>query len=46
MAPEIKATSARLPPCPLLSARMVIVTYWIVTTNVIDQKIRLTTPRT
>ena len=41
----ISASSARLPPSPLLSARMMIVTYLIVTTIIIDQKIRLSTPR-
>ena len=43
---EISASSARLPPSPLLSARMMIATYLIVTTIIIDQKIRLSTPNT
>ena len=42
--PEISASSARLPPSPLLSARMMIVTYFRLTTIIIDQNIRLTTP--
>ena len=41
----ISASSARLPPSPLLSARMMIMTYLSVTTIIIDQKIRLRTPR-
>ena len=41
----IRASRARLPPSPLLSARMMMVTYLIVTTIIIDQKIRLSTPR-
>ena len=41
---EIKASKARLPPSPLLSARMMIMTYFTVTTSIIDQKIRLSTP--
>ena len=40
----INASSARLPPSPLLSARMMIVTYFSVTMVIIDQKIRLSTP--
>jgi hypothetical protein len=40
----ISASSARLPPSPLLSARMMMVTYFSVTTIIIDQKIRLSTP--
>ena len=40
----ISASSARLPPSPLLSARMMIVTYFSVTMIIIDQKIRLSTP--
>ncbi len=40
----MSASSARLPPSPLLSARMMIVTYLIVTMIIIDQKIRLKTP--
>jgi|GEM_PF-6021211 len=43
---ESSATSASEPPSPLLSARINKVTYWIETTSVIDQKIRLTTPST
>jgi hypothetical protein len=43
---EIKASKARLPPSPLLSARMMMETYLIVTTIIIDQKIRLSTPST
>ena len=39
----ISASSARLPPSPLLSARMMIMTYFSVTTIIIDQKIRLRT---
>ena len=42
--PLTKASKARLPPSPLLSARMMIVTYLKVTTIIIDQNIRLTTP--
>src|ERR1044072_3975784 len=41
----INASRARLPPSPLLSARMITVTYLIATTIIIDQKIRLSTPR-
>ena len=41
----ISASSARLPPSPLLSARMMIVTYLSVTMIIIDQKIRLSTPK-
>ena len=41
----IRATSARLPPSPLLSARMMIVTYLIATMISIDQKMRLRTPK-
>ena len=41
--PEIdrfmRASRARLPPSPLLSARMMIMTYLKVTTIIIDQKI-------
>ena len=40
----IRASKARLPPSPLLSARMMTVTYFSVTTIIIDQKIRLSTP--
>ena len=40
----ISASSARLPPSPLLSARMTMVTYFSVTTIIIDQKIRLRMP--
>ena len=40
----IIASRARLPPSPLLSARMMIMTYLNVTTSIIDQKIRLRTP--
>ena len=40
----ISASRARLPPSPLLSARMMIVTYFSVTMIIIDQKIRLSTP--
>ena len=42
--PDTKASSARLPPSPLLSARMMMTTYLIVTTIIIDQNIRLITP--
>ena len=42
--PLTSASSARLPPSPLLSARMMIDTYFTVTTIIIDQNIRLTTP--
>ena len=35
----ISASRARLPPSPLLSARMMIMTYFSVTTIIIDQKI-------
>ena len=41
----ISASKARLPPSPLLSARMMIVTYFRVTMIIIDQKIRLRTPK-
>ena len=41
----ISARSARLPPSPLLSARMMMVTYFSVTMIIIDQKIRLSTPK-
>ena len=41
---EIRASNARLPPSPLLSARMMMVTYFSVTMIIIDQKIRLSTP--
>ena len=41
----IRASRARLPPSPLLSARMMTVTYLSVTTIIIDQKIRLSTPK-
>ena len=40
----ISASKARLPPSPLLSARMMTDTYLNVTTIIIDQKIRLSTP--
>ena len=40
----ISASSARLPPSPLLSARMITVTYFSVTMIIIDQNIRLTMP--
>jgi hypothetical protein len=40
----ISARSARLPPSPLLSARMMMLTYFSVTMIIIDQKIRLSTP--
>ena len=40
----ISANNAKLPPSPLLSARMMIVTYFKVTMVIIDQKIRLSTP--
>ena len=40
----IRASSARLPPSPLLSARMMMVTYFSVTMIIIDQKIRLRMP--
>ena len=43
--PDTSASNARLPPSPLLSARMMIATYFTDTTIIIDQKIRLTTPR-
>ncbi len=42
--PDTRASSARLPPSPLLSARMMMATYLIVTTIIIDQNIRLSTP--
>ncbi len=35
----MSARSARLPPSPLLSARMITLTYFSVTTIIIDQKI-------
>ena len=38
------ASSARLPPSPLLSARMISIAYLNVTTIIIDQKTRLSTP--
>jgi hypothetical protein len=41
---EISATSASVPPSPLLSAAISTPTYWIETISVIDQKIRLITP--
>ena len=41
----MSASSARLPPSPLLSARMMIVTYFSVTMIIIDQKMRLSTPK-
>ena len=40
----ISASSARLPPSPLLSARMITETYFSVTMIIIDQNIRLTMP--
>ncbi len=40
----ISASRARLPPSPLLSARMITVTYFSVTMTIIDQNIRLTMP--
>ncbi len=40
----ISASSARLPPSPLLSAFMIVSTYLKVTTSIIDQKTRLSTP--
>ena len=40
----ISASRARLPPSPLLSARMMIVTYFNATMISIDQKMRLRTP--
>jgi hypothetical protein len=40
------ATNASEPPSPLLSALISRATYWIETTRVIDQKMRLTTPST
>ena len=42
--PDTSASSARLPPSPLLSARMITVTYFSVTTIIIDQNMRLATP--
>ena len=42
--PDTSASSARLPPSPLLSARMMIATYFTVTTIIIDQNMRLSTP--
>ncbi len=42
---EISASSASVPPSPLLSARMMTVTYLSVTTSIIDQNIRLSAPR-
>ena len=39
-----KAIRDSVPPSPLLSARMMTVRYLNVTTIIIDQKIRLTTP--
>ena len=39
------AISARMPPSPRLSARSTINTYFTVTTMMIDQTIRLRTPR-
>ena len=44
--PEISARSARLPPSPRLSARVMMATYFSVTTIIIDQKIKLSTPST
>ena len=41
----ISASSARLPPSPLLSARMMIETYLTVTIIISDQNIRLMTPK-
>ena len=41
----ISARSARLPPSPLLSARMMMKTYFSVTISISDQKTRLTTPK-
>ncbi len=43
---EMRASKARLPPSPLLSARIRMVTYFKVTTIIIDQKMRLSTPKT
>ena len=40
----ISASKARLPPSPLLSAFMMIDTYFRLTMIIIDQKIRLSTP--
>ena len=40
----ISARSASEPPSPLLSARMMMVTYLRLTMIIIDQKIRLRTP--
>ena len=40
----ISASKARLPPSPLLSARMITEIYLVVTMIIIDQKIRLRTP--
>jgi hypothetical protein len=44
--PAINANSARLPPSPLLSARIMTKTYLIVTTSSIVQKISDSTPKT
>ena len=41
-----KSNESERTALPLLSARIRMVTYWIATTSNIDQKIRLTTPRT
>ena len=43
---DTSAVSARMPPSPLLSARMISVTYFNVTTITSDQKITDSTPRT
>ena len=40
----ISASKARLPPSPLLSARMMMDVYFTVTMIIIDQKMRLRTP--
>ena len=42
---EIKASKAKEPPSPLLSARIATPTYLNVTTSISDQKIRLSTPK-
>ena len=42
---EMSARRARLPPSPLLSARIRMRTYFSVTTIIIDQKMRLRTPK-
>ena len=43
---DTKASKARLPPSPLLSARVRMMMYLTLTTSIIDQKISEMTPNT